>query len=79
MRKEPKATLLRETSGATYWRIDWPSTMQKWGKSYYATTYPDSEHVFLETAAKRRPVSELQARKIVGQVRAAIERARGTA
>lgn len=77
--KLPKASVVKDTPGVqTLWLVQWPSTMTKWGKSYYATTYPNSELIFLETAAKRRPVSKLVAALIHEQVRAAIQRATTT-
>lgn len=75
MRRPPKATKVYESANKTVWQIDWPSTMQKWGKTYFATTYPDSEIIFMETAAKRRPVSPLVGRKILPQIKAAISAA----
>lgn len=78
--KLPKAKVISHVEGVkTVWSIQWPSTMQKWGKTYIATTYPNSDLVFLETAAKRRPVSPLVGRKIIVQVRGAIDRAKSEA
>lgn len=72
MRHElPKAKMLRTGDVQTTWQIDFPLG----GKSYYATTYPSSTSIFLETTATRRPVSSLVARKIMPQVREAIEKA----
>ncbi|TGT90885.1 MULTISPECIES: hypothetical protein [unclassified Mesorhizobium] len=64
--------MLRTSDVQTTWMIDWPLGPQK---SYYATTYPNSELISLETSATRRPVSGLVGRKIMPQVRDAIERA----
>lgn len=70
---KPTAQLLRETPNVcTVWLIKWPSTMTKQGKAYYATTYPDSKLIFLETAANRRAVATGPATKLLGQVREAI-------
>jgi hypothetical protein len=75
-RKLPTAELvLAHPSGNKLWLVKWPSTPQKSGKSYYVTTYANSERIFLETAAKRRPVSETVGRRIHPQVRDAIARA----
>lgn len=73
---EPTATKLRTSDVQTVWLLKWPSHMRKQGKEYFVTTYPDSDLIFIETAAKRRQVSSLVARKIAPQMRAAIERAK---
>lgn len=75
--KQPTAKMVRDTPGVqTVWLVQWPSTAHNWGKSYYATTYPNSDLLFIETSAKRRPVSPLVGRKITPIIRTAIERAR---
>jgi hypothetical protein len=77
--KNPTASIVKEAACWTLWRIQWPSTPMKGGKTYYATTYPGSELVFIETAAKRRPISTTQGRRISPQIRDAIQRARAAA
>ena len=56
----------RKTDSYTAWRVILPS-----GKAYIATTYPDSDHVYLETA-KGRAISPVVARNLIGQIRDAI-------
>lgn len=68
----PKASLVRQTENRTVWLIKFPSTVRKQGRAYYATTYPDSELLFIETAAKRRPVSHLVASRLTDQIKQAI-------
>ena len=75
MTKQPTAKLMRTGPAQTVWFVEWPNTIRKQGKAYFATTYPNSDLVFIETAAKRRPVSSLVGRKILPEIRAAIERA----
>ena len=75
MNRTPVATKVSESPNKTVWTVKWPSRPNVGGKSYIATTYPNSQIIFLETAAKRRPVSKLVATKIFPQVRAAIEAA----
>ena len=70
----PVATKLSETRNATRWKVQWPSTMFKQGKCYYATTYPGSELVFIETAVSRRPVG---GERVAMACRAAIAKATG--
>lgn len=79
-RKKPTAKVIQDIPGCrTVWRISWPSVpMVKKGKEYIAHTYPGSETIYLETAAKRRPVSELVGRKIYPAIRDAIAQARTT-
>lgn len=75
--KQPTASMVRDTPGVCIvWLVQWPHTVHKWGKSYYATTYPNSDLVFIETSAKRRPVSPLVGRRITPIIKASIERAR---
>lgn len=75
--KQPTASMVRDTPGVqTVWLVQWPNTVHNWGKSYYATTYPNSDLVFIETASKRRPVSPLVGRKITPLILAAIAEAR---
>jgi hypothetical protein len=67
------ASAVRDEPGIrTEWRIKWTHG----GPTYFAFTYPDSDLVTLETAAKRRPVSALVARRIHPMVRVAIDAAR---
>lgn len=68
------ARKVTETANQTKWFVEWvyPIMSGKQGKSYYATTYPASDLIFLETSAKRRKVANGVATKIVAQVRAAI-------
>ena len=75
-RSAPTATIERQGNASTLWCIKWPSSARHWGKTYYATTYPNSDLIYLETAAKRRHVSNLQGAKLMPQVRAAIEQAK---
>ena len=76
MRRDPVAKLLDHREGVmTVWRVDWPSTMVKQGKSYYATTYPGSDRIYIETVVRRRKVSELVGRNIISLIREAIQRA----
>lgn len=77
--REPTAKLIEEQPGCRrIWTVKWPGKpMRVGGKSYVAITYPESDRVFLETAAKRRPVSPLVARRIMPQVRAALSKAEG--
>ena len=77
MNKKPVATIVSQSKAKTLWEVKWPNTIRKIGKTYYASTYPGSDHVFIETAAKRRPVSELQGRKIRAEIEETIARARG--
>jgi hypothetical protein len=71
----PTAQKSFEGEAMTVWLIKWPSSITKQGKQYFATTYPGSDHIFMETAAKRRPVSSTQGRKLLPQIREAIARA----
>jgi hypothetical protein len=76
MRKKPtiRVTKLSETINQTKWLVDWvyPPNSGKWGKSYRATTYPDCDLIFLQTAAKQRTVAKGVATKIMPQIRAAL-------
>lgn len=76
-RKLPKATMVRENSACTCWTVKWPGRPgYVEGKTYRATTYPDSDLIFIETGARRVPVTGMNATKLTPIIRAAIERAR---
>lgn len=70
--KEPTANLLFSDLNRTCYLVQWPSTAHNAGKSYYVTTYPGTDHVFIETTSKRRPVSPLVGRRITPTIKAAI-------
>lgn len=74
MTKQPTAKRIRHTAGVqTVWLVQWPSTAHNAGRSYYVTTYPNSELIFIETSSKRRPVSERIGSRIGPVIRAAIQ------
>ncbi len=75
MRKLPVATKIAETANATRWVVRWPSTMFKEGKTYRASTYPDSNLVFIETAAKRRAIGGRTKTALEPVIRDALRRA----
>jgi hypothetical protein len=72
MSAKPKATLESSSVNRSVWRIAFPSTLLKEGAVYFATTYPNSDLIFLETGAKRHPLSNARAPKIVEAARQAI-------
>ena len=72
----PKASIISATVNQTVWRIKYPSTAFKSGKVYFATTYPNSDLIYIETAVKHRQVSQGVATKITAQIRASIEEAK---
>lgn len=77
--KQPTAKRLHSTPGAmTVYLVQWPSTAHNAGRSYYVTTYPGTDHLFIETTSKRRPVSSLVGRRIVPIIREAIAAAQRT-
>ncbi|MDU8351008.1 hypothetical protein RYA05_03755 [Pseudomonas syringae pv. actinidiae] len=71
----PVATKVSESQNRTVWTVKWPETTQGTGKSYYATTYPDSDLLFLETFEKRRPISKVTGHRLHSAAKSAIERA----
>lgn len=76
-----RATKSRESKASTLWCIEWiyPPMSGIWGSTYWATTYPDSDQIYLQTGAKRRHVATGQATKLLPLVRSAIEQARQAA
>jgi hypothetical protein len=50
----PTVTKISESTAQTKWRVQFPSTLAKQGATYIATTYPDSDLVFVQTAATLR-------------------------
>lgn len=77
MAKQPVATLVRDSASCARWLIKWPSTMKVQGKVYYATTYPDTTSIYVETAVHLRPLSPLSSPLLYAACRAAISRAGG--
>lgn len=65
------AIKLSETSNQTRWRVDGVR-----GRSYYASTYPTSNVVFIEAVDTRRQIG---GHRIADEVRAAIAKATGEA
>ncbi|MBN3839345.1 hypothetical protein [Burkholderia sp. Ac-20349] len=55
--KLPKLTKVSESPAKTLWKVEFPSTPTKQGAAYYATTYPNSELIFVESAVERRKVN----------------------
>lgn len=76
MRREPTATLVSHDDNATLWCVQWPSSGSRWGKTYYATTYADSDALLIQTAAKRQVASVGVAKKLEPAVRLAIATAK---
>ena len=66
---------MMQSPNQTKWSVRWPSTTFKQGKAYIATTYPNSDALFLETAANLRIVSPNVATRITPLIRAAIAKA----
>lgn len=67
----PTAVEIQSSANRATWRVDGVR-----GRAYYATTYPNSDLVFIETIGSRRPVG---GRVVAEQVRAAIAKAKGQA
>lgn len=67
----PKATIETKSPDRTVWLVQWPSTR----KAYYATTFPDSDQLRLETRTKRLAVGPEKAKRITATVRRAIAQA----
>jgi hypothetical protein len=79
IKREPFARMLRDAPGIkTLWHVEVPAPSGK-VKLYQASTYPDSELMYLETAERKRAVSPLVAHAITPAIRAAIEKARNAA
>jgi len=57
MTKLPAMKKLSETKNATRWEAKFPSTITKEGGTYYVTTYPDSDVIFIQTAVHGRKVN----------------------
>lgn len=79
MRREPTATLVSRDKHATLWCVQWPSSGSRWGKTYYATTYEDSDALLIQTAAKRQVAAAEVAKKLEPAVRLAIAMAKARA
>lgn len=73
MNKLPTATRVSQTPSSTKWRIELPSTPRKAGKVYFATTYADSQLIYVTTGANQRPIAKGVGRKLHPKIRAAID------
>lgn len=73
----PVASKVSESQSRTVWTVKWPETPKAAGKSYYATTYPDSDLLFLESFDTRRPISKVTGHRLHSAAKRAIERAMG--
>lgn len=71
----PVATKVSESQDRTVWTVQWPETLQGAGKSYYATTYADSDVLLLETVETRTPIYNIRGRQLHSATRSAIKRA----
>lgn len=76
MRRTPTATAVSQDNHATLWRVQWPSSGSRWGKTYYATTYADSDELLIQTAAKRQVAAVGVAKKLEPAIRLAIAMAK---
>jgi hypothetical protein len=74
MTTQATATKIRQSDVRTVWRIELAGAAGKPGKVYLATTYPNSELVFLETEAGRALAKGVTT-KLLPACRDAIQRA----
>lgn len=58
------------------WQIEWPSSAQAWGKTYFAAVHRQTGAVRVITAAKRLPASEAVAAKLGPAIQCAIANAK---
>lgn len=77
MKKTPTAEKLEATPNQTTWLIKFPSTKKVQGKKYVASTYPNSDTVYLQTATRGRALAAGAARNLIATARAAIKTAQG--
>lgn len=76
-RRKPKAKIAQEQPNAeeVLWQVDWPSSSQVWGKTYFAALHRQTGAMRIITASKRRPASAGIVAKLGPTIQAAIERA----
>lgn len=73
-----RATLVRDTPNVqTRWLVQRHNGWGRVVKAYYVTTYPNSNHMMIETALTGRRISPLVGRQIAPEIRAAIAEVRG--
>lgn len=70
--KLPKVYLLGVSSVQSIWKAKFPSTSKTEGAVYRVNTYNGSNHIYITTWIKRRPVSELVGRRISADIREAL-------
>lgn len=71
----PKAKVISSSDNRTTWSVDFENTKGR-VKSYVAITYPDSDHVFLQSSHSGRAIAASKAFILVGEVKEAIAVAR---
>lgn len=69
------ATKISESAAQTKWRLVYPGTESKPGKTYLVTSYPDSDLLMIQTADTHRPVSKITGSKLYSSARVAIKTA----
>lgn len=76
-RRKPKAKVAGEqpNSDEILWQINWPSSAQAWGKTYFAAVHRQTGAIRIITAAKRLPASAGIVAKLGPAIQDAIARA----
>ena len=76
-RRKPKAKVAGEQPNAeeVLWQIDWPSSGQVWGKTYFAAVHRQTGAIRIITGAKRLPASAGIVAKFGPAIQAAIAQA----
>lgn len=79
-RRKPTARVAdnQPKSEEVLWQIEWPSSAQAWGKTYFAAVLGQTGVVRVITAAKRLPASAAVAAKLVPAIQCAIARAQSS-
>lgn len=75
-RPAPTATVESTDATSTVWKVTIPA--RKYAKVFLATTYPDSDLIYLQTSMRGRSIAASKATILLPLIRAAIERARAT-
>jgi hypothetical protein len=71
----PSARIDYVANCKTRWIVDFPAVGSKPAKSYYVSTYPNSELIFVEAYPSLRVVPQGVASKLTAAIREAISRA----
>jgi hypothetical protein len=74
-RPVPTVTLHSKLSDRTVWLVKYPDGRKTKGASYFATTYPGSDLLYLESTVRKYAIAPSKAHRMHDEIKAAINQA----